>query len=163
VRKQFSSGVYGVFWCCKYALPYLMRADNGAIVNLTTVASFRGQPSMPAYSMMKGAVNGLTRNIAVDYGPNIRCNGVVVGVTRGTDAVDYLLEQMGAEGQGLARAHVTRLGHANDIAAAVAFLASEDSAVTTGMFVFAEGGETVRMTLPDVEEAFAEGIPAYKS
>jgi NAD(P)-dependent dehydrogenase (short-subunit alcohol dehydrogenase family) len=126
------------------------KSENGAIVNITTVAAFRGHPTTPIYAMMKGAVNSLTMQLAVDFGPNIRVNGVVVGVTTGTPNADHNLAANGKVAAAQRAASLTRLGHANDIAAAAAFLASEDSGVTTGSFVFAEGGVSVRVPLPEL-------------
>jgi NAD(P)-dependent dehydrogenase (short-subunit alcohol dehydrogenase family) len=150
MQLMFQVGVYGVFWCCKYAIPHLQRAGGGAIVNTTTVAAFRGHPGNPVYAMMKSAVNGLTRQLAVDYAPDIRVNGVVVGVTSGTPQVDAILARNGRTAEAWRAANLTRLGHTSDIAAATAFLASDEAGVTTGSFVFAEGGESVRVALPDL-------------
>ena len=150
MQRMFAVGVYGVFWCCKYAIPHIAAAGGGAIVNTTTVAAFRGHPGNPVYSMMKGAVNGLTRQLAVDYAPNIRVNGVVVGVTSGTPQVDSILARNGRTAQAWRAANLTRLGHASDIAAVTAFLASYEAGVTTGSFLFAEGGEAARVALPDL-------------
>jgi NAD(P)-dependent dehydrogenase (short-subunit alcohol dehydrogenase family) len=102
--------------------------------------------------MMKSAVNGLTRQLAVDYAPDIRVNGVVVGVTSGTPQVDAILARNGRTPtpQAWRAANLTRLGHTSDIAAATAFLASDEAGVTTGSFVFAEGGESVPVALPDI-------------
>jgi NAD(P)-dependent dehydrogenase (short-subunit alcohol dehydrogenase family) len=158
VVDLFKSGVYGLFWCCKYAIPEMRKSENGAIVNITTVAAFRGHPTTPIYAMMKGAVNSLTMQLAVDFGPNIRVNGVVVGVTTGTPNADHNLAANGKVAAAQRAASLTRLGHANDIAAAAAFLASEDSGVTTGSFVFAEGGVSVRVPLPELGKLRRHGI-----
>jgi meso-butanediol dehydrogenase / (S,S)-butanediol dehydrogenase / diacetyl reductase len=149
MQLSFQTGVYGVFWCCKYGIPAMQGAGGGAIVNITTVAAFQGHPGNPVYSMMKGAVTSLTRQLAVDFAPDIRVNGVVVGVTTGPEA-DAILARNGRVAKAWKQANLTRLGHASDVAAAVAFLASDDAAVTTGSFVYVEGGSTIRVNLPDL-------------
>jgi NAD(P)-dependent dehydrogenase (short-subunit alcohol dehydrogenase family) len=150
MRLLFQAGVYGVFWCCKYAIPEMLRSGGGSIINTSSVAAFRGHPGTPVYAMMKGAINGLTMQLAVDYAPQIRVNGIVVGVTAGTPQTDAILARGGRTARAWQAANLTRLGHASDIAAAAAFLASEDAGVTTGSFLFAEGGEAVRVGLPDL-------------
>lgn len=159
IEKLFAVGVYGTFWCCKYALPHMMKEESGSIVNMSTVASVRAHPAFSTYSMMKGAVNSLTMNLAVDYGPNIRANAIIVGATSGTGSVDFILEKLGDSYSG---ANVTRLGNAEDMAASAAFLASDDSAVTTGSLIYCEGGEAIKMDVPNLEELLNAGVPSYQ-
>jgi len=88
------TGVNGVLWTAKYAIPHLTAAGGGAIVNISAASSLRAIDGRPAYQASKGAVNALTRQMAVDYGPlGIRCNAIVVGFTpAGSEVVTKMLE-----------------------------------------------------------------------
>lgn len=99
---------------------------------------------------MKGAVNSLAMQLAVDFGPGIRVNGVVVGVTTGTPNADANLAAGGRVAQLWQEAILTRFAHADDVAAACTFLASEDSGATTGSFVYTDEGLACKVALPDL-------------
>ena len=69
-----------VFWASKYAIPHLIEAGGGSIVNVSSGGSTFGVPGISAYSAAKGGMNALTRTMAVEYAPyGIRCNTIIVG------------------------------------------------------------------------------------
>ena len=141
--------LHGPFWCCKYAIPHMMSAGSGSIVNISSIAAVTGMPTIPAYSAAKGALSALTRSIAFDYGEyNIRCNSIVVGYIR----------HEGSEGQvntpekykAYRVRHLTRLGMPDDIAYAAIYLASDESGCVTGSHITVDGGTLIK-SRPDAE------------
>jgi NAD(P)-dependent dehydrogenase (short-subunit alcohol dehydrogenase family) len=139
----FRVTLYGPFWCCKYALPHMMAAESGSIVNISSIAAVTGMPRLPAYSAGKGGLSALTRQLAFDYGPyNIRANGIITG----------LIVHEGSQGQvdtpekyqAYRSRHLTRLGVPDDIASAAIYLASDESEFVTGSHINVEGGVLVK-------------------
>ena len=123
-----------VFWACKYGIPHLVKAGGGSIINISSGQSVIGMGGFAAYSAAKGAMNSLTRAIAVEGADdNIRCNAIVVG----------RVVAKGDAGAGITPGHLTRLGVPNDIAYAATFLASDESAFVTGSILTADGGFTI--------------------
>ena len=124
-----------VFWACKYGIPHLIAAGGGSIVNISSGQSIVGLSGFSAYSAAKGAINSLTRTLAVETAPdNIRVNTIIVGrvVAHARDT-----------GVGAGPGHLTRLGVPNDIAYCATWLASDESAFVTGSLVTADGGFTI--------------------
>ena len=69
-----------VAWLCRAAIPEMRRAGHGAIVNVSSKAAVRGTPGLAAYSASKGALEALTRSIAMDHAAdNVRCNAIGLG------------------------------------------------------------------------------------
>ena len=123
-----------VFWACKYGIPHLVNAGGGSIINISSGQSVIGMGGFAAYSAAKGAMNSLTRAIAVEGAEdNIRCNAIVVG----------RVVAKGDAGAGITPGHLTRLGVPNDIAYAATFLASDESEFVTGSILTADGGFTI--------------------
>lgn len=140
--------VRGVFLGCKHAVPVMAAQGGGVIVNTASVASFVGLAERACYCASKGAVAALTRAVAVDHvHQNIRCNAVAPGTietpyfddifARSGDAPAYRRELE-------ARHPMNRLGTPEEIARAILFLASDDSAFSTGSILVADGGLTAR-------------------
>jgi NAD(P)-dependent dehydrogenase (short-subunit alcohol dehydrogenase family) len=141
--------LYGPFWCCKYALPHMIRAGGGSIVNISSIAAVTGLPRVPAYSAAKGALSALTRQLAFDYGAdNIRANAIITGliVHEGSRSQVDTPEKYRA----YRVRHLTRLGMPDDIANAALYLASDESEFVTGSHINVEGGVLVK-SRPDAE------------
>ena len=140
----------GVFLCCKYALPYLAPHAGGAIVNIASMFGLVGAHHLPAYCAAKGGVIGLTKQLAVDYGPRgIRVNAVCPGYV--DNDMDQSRERMSPEDaasnlaarEAAARLQpVGRQADVAEIAAVVVFLASRDATFITGAVVPVDGGAT---------------------
>jgi len=132
----------GVFLCMKYALPEMVRAGRGAIVNIASILGLVGLPQTPAYAAAKGGVLQLTKVAALEYADrHIRVNCICPGM------VDTpMLQGVPAAGrqQLLQRQPIGRFGEADEIAAAVVFLASDASAFTTGAVFAVDGGFTAQ-------------------
>jgi 3-oxoacyl-[acyl-carrier protein] reductase len=144
-------GVHGVLWTCKYAIPHLREAGGGAIVNISAASSLRAIEGRPAYQASKGAVNALTRQIAVDYGRDgIRCNAIAVGFTpTGGEVMTRLLanEAFMASIRTAIPSH--RLGRPVDIANGCVFLASDEGSYVNGVVLPIDGGYTAKLAIPD--------------
>ncbi len=156
LKKVIDVGIYGLFWSTKYALPHMIAAGGGSIVNISSGVSIAGLPGQPGYAMTKGAMNAVTRQIAVDYAKaNIRCNAIIVGVISGAPPTDFLLNHPVA-GPALKGCLLTRVGRASDIANMAQYLASDLSEFMTGGLIPVAGGWDASAHLPDMSAAFAD-------
>ncbi|WP_266082277.1 SDR family NAD(P)-dependent oxidoreductase [Haladaptatus caseinilyticus] len=139
------------YWlCAKHALPHM---DRGAIVNISSNHAFQTTPDIFPYNAVKAGINGMTRGMALDFGPQVRVNTVNPGWV----AIERTTDEMSSERRReLEAIHpVGRLGRPADIAGVVAFLASDDAAFVTGANILADGGRTAVMQddmLPDYRE-----------
>jgi NAD(P)-dependent dehydrogenase (short-subunit alcohol dehydrogenase family) len=126
------------------ALPHLIEADDGNIVHVSSVAAVKGSRVGPAYGASKAGLLALVRYTAVEFGDRgVRCNAVLPGLV----IVDRNREMWTADPSRLEAAESTiplrRAGRPDEIAAAVAFLASSDAAYVTGAELRVEGGATI--------------------
>jgi len=131
--------------CMKYEIGAMLETGGGAIVNISSNASLRGQPYNTAYAAAKGGVNILTKSAAAEYGAQgIRINAVSPGVIR-TPGVEKYFEEQPRIAEGLKKAAVmNRLGEPEEIAEAVTFLASDRASFITGQILSVDGGGAVR-------------------
>jgi NAD(P)-dependent dehydrogenase (short-subunit alcohol dehydrogenase family) len=129
---------------CRFAIPVMLERGGGAIVNTASAAAFYGSSSLAAYGTSKAGVVALTRYVATAYGDRgIRCNAVAPGVVVARDTQEALGGPMGDTLRRYTTSHLTgRLGYPEEIAAAVAFLASDDGAFVTGEVLRVDGGFT---------------------
>src|SRR5260221_7116751 len=142
-EEVFSVNARGTFLCCKHAIPGMVARGGGSIVNVASVAALVGLRNRAAYSASKGAVVSLTRALAIDHvGDGIRVNAVCPG-TVDSPWVRRLVEESGESLDALrARQPMGRLGTPEEIAEAVAYLASDRSAFVTGSVLVIDGGLT---------------------
>jgi NAD(P)-dependent dehydrogenase (short-subunit alcohol dehydrogenase family) len=129
---------------CRFAVPALLDRGGGAIVNTASAAAFYGSRTLAAYGTSKAGLVALTRYVATAYGDRgIRCNAVAPGVVVDADAQAALGGPMGDRLRKYTMSHlVGRLGYPEEIAAAVAYLASDDGAFVTGETLRVDGGMT---------------------
>lgn len=159
-RKVHAVNVEGVFLGTRACLPLLKTGGSrwpggAAIVNLSSIAGIIGSPRMPAYGASKGAVRLFTKSTAVEFGLKkypVRVNSVhpgVIDTDMGQVVVDIVKQRMAkdeAEARALlvAQHPIGRLGKAEDIAAGIAFLCSDDAAFMTGSELVVDGGYTAQ-------------------
>ena len=139
----------GVFNMCRAALPD-MSEHGGNIVNIGSISGVVADPSMALYNASKAFVHGLTRSIAVDHGPKVRCNAIRPGWIMTEMAVDAFAlanDPERAMADALARHPVGRLGTPEDVANVVAWLASDQSDYVNGTCVTVDGGMTAASPL----------------
>ncbi|MEP4148834.1 MAG: SDR family oxidoreductase [Halioglobus sp.] len=131
--------------CMKYEIPQMLAQGGGAIVNISSNASLRGQAYNTAYAAAKSGVNLLTKSSAAEYGgQGIRINAVSPGVIR-TPGVEKYFEEQPDMAEGLKRAAVmNRLGEPEEIAEAVVFLCSDRASFITGQLLSVDGGGAVK-------------------
>jgi 2-keto-3-deoxy-L-fuconate dehydrogenase len=139
----FAVNARGTFLCCKHAIPPMAARGGGSIVNVASVGGLVGLRSRAAYCASKGAVVALTRALAVDHvREGVRVNAVCPG-TVDSPWVRRLVEDAGESLDALrARQPMGRLGTPEEIAAAVAYLASDEAAFVTGSVFTIDGGLT---------------------
>ena len=131
--------------CMKYGITAMLENGGGAIVNISSNASLRGQAFNAAYAAAKGGVNILTKSAAAEYGAKgIRINAVSPGVVLTPGLEQYFEEEPGKE-EGLRKKFVmNRLGEPEEIADAVSFLSSDRASFITGQILSVDGGGSLR-------------------
>ncbi len=147
-RRSFTLNVDSMYRVCRAVLPLMLERGRGAIVNMSSVASsVSGVPNRFAYGATKAAVIGLTKAIAADFfDKGIRCNAVCPGTIR-TPSLEQRIAALpgdhSANWQAFVRRQpIGRLGEAAEVAALVAYLASDEAAFTTGAIHVVDGGWT---------------------
>lgn len=138
----------GVFWSTKYAVPEMIRAGGGSIVNISSGAAMLGLAGLDSYTAAKGALNSLTRSFAVEYAPhNIRANCLVVGMVLSSEGAYKMVEDP-VLGPAIRGIHLTRIGKPEDIAYAATYLASDEAEFVTGAILPVDGGVTCKLNVP---------------
>lgn len=138
----------GVFNICRALIPEMRR--GGSIINIGSISGQVADPSMALYNASKAFVHGLTRSIAVDHGPDIRCNAICPGwietgmLDAGFDLAD---DPARAKADALTRHAARRFGKPDDIAAMAVWLASDEAGFVTGQLFTLDGGLTAASPL----------------
>lgn len=143
-QRVIGVNLSGVFYCMRFEIPLMLERGRGSIVNISSVMGTVASPTASAYVASKHGVVGLSKAAALEYGAEgIRVNalgpGYMVTPVRGQKARDP------DAGAGLRRLHALgRLGEHHEIAAAVAFLLSDEASFITGTLQLVDGGFTAR-------------------
>ncbi|HXH48127.1 MAG TPA: SDR family NAD(P)-dependent oxidoreductase [Terriglobia bacterium] len=142
----------GMWLCCKYAIPHMRRQKQGSIVNIASVHTRATLPQFGLYAAIKAGVAGLSRGIAVQYGPDgIRANTVSPGLVDGKQTRD-IVAQLSNDVEGyfndFVRCEQTlpTLIQPEDIGNLVAFLASDDARMITGVEIPVDAGMWVQLS-----------------
>jgi 2-hydroxycyclohexanecarboxyl-CoA dehydrogenase len=141
-QRVIDVNLNGVFHCIQAVLPDMIEAGWGRIVNISSSSTHSGAPYMAPYVAAKSAVNGLTKTLALEYGPNgITVNAVPPGFID-TPMLRAAADKgfLGDIDKTIAATPVRRIGKPEDIAAACAFLVSEEAGYITGQLLGVNGG-----------------------
>lgn len=146
LQKVLDVNFKGVFFGCKYAIPYMLKNKSGVIINTASTAGVVGMPNIAAYSASKGAVISLTRQVAVEYAKEgIRVNAICPGAIMTPMLrryIDGAPDPISVE-ENMAKIHpMKRIGKPEEIANAALFLASDESSFVTGQAICVDGGLT---------------------
>ena len=138
----------GAFFCCQAIIPEMVKQGGGAIVNISALAAhWRASLAGVQYTAAKAGVEGLTRQLAYDWGKaGIRVNAVAPTVTISGERVESLWEGKSEEEKQkvLSAIPLGRLGTLEEIASVVVFLASDESSYVTGITIDVSGGRYLR-------------------
>ena len=136
--------LYGAWWLMKYAIPEIISAGGGAIVNFASIAALEGFAGLPAYSAAKGGVISLSRVAAVEFASkNIRINCIAPGFIATPLLIDCWSEDVLQRFRDITPQR--RLGKPEEIAKVVMFLVSDDSSHITGQTILVDGGTSARV------------------
>jgi NAD(P)-dependent dehydrogenase (short-subunit alcohol dehydrogenase family) len=141
-QRALDVNITGIWRCCKAALPALRDAGGGSIVNISSIGALLGNPQGLHYTLTKGAVITMTRSMARELGQyNIRVNAIAPSGV----ATDGTAEFFGAKSEKLlsklaSQQSIQKNPEPRDMAAAVTFLASEESRLISGQTIVVDGG-----------------------
>ena len=143
--------VRSVLLLCRAVLPAMVRGGGGSIVNVSSISAVRGTPRRAAYAATKAALDGMTRSLAMEYGPRgVRVNSVAPGAID-TDMWRAPLAREGVRRHVEGHVALRRVGVAEDVAPVVLFLASDAARYVTGETLSVDGGMHATMNLyPEV-------------
>jgi NAD(P)-dependent dehydrogenase (short-subunit alcohol dehydrogenase family) len=138
----------GAFLCCQAVIPEMVRQRGGVIVNISALAGhWRASLAGVQYTAAKAGVEGLTRQLAYDWGKaGIRVNAVAPTVTMTGDRIQSLWDNKSEEEKKkvLSNIPLGRLGTPEEVASVVVFLASDESSYITGITIDVSGGRYLR-------------------
>jgi len=145
---SFELNLRSMYYTCRAVLPAMLAAGGGSIINMSSAASsIKGAPNRFVYGTTKAGVIGLTKSIAVDFiQQGIRCNAICPGTVESPSLRQRMLAQGDfekARADFIGRQPMGRLGKPNEIASLAIYLASDESAFTTGQIHIIDGGWTL--------------------
>jgi len=134
--------LYGTFLCCKHAVPEMIKAGGGSVINMSSMVALMALPGRDCYTAAKGGVASLTRSMAAEYAADkIRVNAIAPGLVL-TPRIARLLTDR-PELRGLSDTHLLGPCQPLDIAQMAVYLASDEARVTTGQVLSVDSGVTI--------------------
>ena len=139
-RRVVEINLYGVFYCCREVVPFMLANGYGRIVNVASVAGKEGNPNASAYSASKAGVIGFTKSL----GKEMAGKGVIANALTPATFESPILDQLPKSQVDYMRSKIPmgRLGEVHESAAMVCFMASEECSFTTGATFDTSGGRT---------------------
>lgn len=161
LEELISANQIGTLWGAAEAInAFVGKHTKGAIVNISSVHGRRAWPDHAVYEMTKAAIDALTRNVAVAYGPfGIRCNAVAPGAIMTPALAQSFVDAPDAKERRQWLEQITplkRIGEPSEIAEVVAFLLSDKASYVSGQSLGVEGGWTSALGIPPIDEILAE-------
>jgi NAD(P)-dependent dehydrogenase (short-subunit alcohol dehydrogenase family) len=146
--RFFAVDLKAAWLAAKHVLPHMQRAGRGAIVNVSSLHGFATLDGFFPYAAAKSGLVGLTRSLALDYGPyGIRVNVVAPGFVRTRlveESIARSSDRAGAEAAMVRAVALGRIGTPAEIASVVRFLVSDEASYVTGASLLVDGGLTAR-------------------
>ena len=134
--------LYGTFLCSKVAIPEIIKAGGGSVINMSSNVALMALPGRDCYTAAKGGVASMTRSMAVEYAPHkIRVNAIAPSVTL-SDRVKQLMQDS-PEVEKISQSHLLGLGLPIHIANMAVYLAADESEITTGQVISVDSGVTI--------------------
>lgn len=134
--------LFGTFLCSKVGIPHIQKAGGGSVINMASNVALMALPGRDCYTAAKGGIASMTRSMAVEYAPNqIRVNAIAPSVTL-SDRVKRLIE-LKPEIKRQQDNHLLGFGLPIHIANMAVYLASDESAITTGQILSVDSGVTI--------------------
>jgi 3-oxoacyl-[acyl-carrier protein] reductase len=144
--RQLATNVRGPYLCSYHAARFMSASHGGSIVHISSVGALRSHWIGLPYDVTKGAINAMTRAMAIDLAEhNIRVNAVGPGAVHKQNLASPEVHEMAAVA---ARIPLQRLGLISEISSLVAFLASPDAGYITGQVIYVDGGITAQLSPP---------------
>jgi NAD(P)-dependent dehydrogenase (short-subunit alcohol dehydrogenase family) len=141
--RTIAVNLRGHLLCTRHAIPLLLERGGGTIIYTSSAAGHVGEPQRPSYGISKSGINALMRHVSARWGrEGIRANCVAPGMVLTKTIRDNSEQEFRDYALSLGRS--PRLGEPEDIAAAVAFLMSDDASWITAQVISVDGGSTVR-------------------
>lgn len=151
-KQVIEINLFGPFMAMRAAIPHIIEAGGGSVINISSLAGVRCLPGMSAYCTSKGGLNQLTRQAALDYGAQkVRCNVVCPGATR-TEMLEEALTPLkdvlntdvdGVFGCMASNLPLRRVASPDEMTGLCSYLASDDSSFMTGSVILLDGGSHI--------------------
>jgi len=138
--KPINVDLFGTFLCAKAVAPYMLKQQQGIILNVSSTPALEGHDKGFAFTVAKAGVIGLTKALAVELAPNIRVNTIALGNVETRWISELTPDELREERQGNL---LRRFGKPEEIAKSIVFLCSEESSFINGQTIVIDGGGTL--------------------
>lgn len=147
-NKTLNVNLNGYFMMAKYSIPLMLDSGGGAIVNISSVGSLTALPNFSIYSVSKGAIDALTRSLAVDFAPQIRTNSILPGFVKIANSENNRTpEELEKWYTDISKQYpMKRVCEVEEIASVVSFLVSDKASYINGQSIVVDGGKTIADT-----------------